>query len=69
MGLTKTLLHENFYYDSRQDYIYDAEYEEFCVEQKKIENQKAQRVHSGRGNQSETRSTDTFHALRKSKNN
>ena len=69
MGLTKTRLHENFYYDSRHDLLYDAEYQEFCSEQQKNENKKAQRVHSGRSDQHESRSTDTLYALRKPKNN
>ena len=69
MGLTKSLFHENYYYDSRLDLLYDAEYEEFCFEQQKNEDQKAQRIHSGRSNQHEIRSADTFHALRKPKNN
>lgn len=51
MGLTKSLLHENYYYDSRNDFLYDAEYEEFCFEQQKNEDQKAQRIHSRRSNQ------------------
>jgi len=69
MGLTKTLLHENFYHNSNEDILLDAEYQEFCFEQKKNQNKKAQRVHSGRGDQDETRSPDTFYALRKPKNN
>lgn len=69
MGLTKTLLHENFYQNSNHDILLDAEYQEFCFEQEKNENKKTQRIHSGRGYQDETRSPDTLHALRKPKNN
>lgn len=68
MGLTKSLLHENYYYNSQHDVLYDAEYQEFCFEQQKNEDKKAQKLHSRRGYQHEVGSTDTLHALRKFKN-
>jgi hypothetical protein len=69
MGLTKSLLDESYYHNSRHDILYDAEYEEFCHEQQKDANQKTQELHSGRGNQYEIGSTDSLHALRKQENN
>jgi hypothetical protein len=69
MGLTKTLLDESYYQNSKHDVLYDAEYQEFLFEQQENAHQKTQRIHSRGSNQHETRSTHTLHALRKPKNN
>lgn len=68
MGLTKKLLDENFYYNHNQDIRYVIEYQEYCFEQEKAQNQKASRICGKSSGQNKVRSFGTIHGLRKQQN-